>query len=129
MKHAAKVLMALLGSKEHPDYKRRHGEWAKRLLKEGVVKLIAGARKECAGDPRANAVEEELPYFTRNVQRLQYASFRSHGFFIGSDVIETGCRTVIVGRCKHSGMFWGEPGAKHILALRCINASRRDADF
>jgi hypothetical protein len=48
---------------------------------------------------------------------------------IGSDVIEAGCRTVIGGRCKHSGMFWGVSGAEHILALRCINASQRDADF
>jgi hypothetical protein len=26
-------------------------------------------------------------------------------------------------------MFWGEPGAAHILALRCIRSSRRLEDF
>jgi hypothetical protein len=129
MEHAGEVLVAVLGSKEHLDYQRRRGEWAKRLLKDGVQGLIAATRKECAGTSRAEAVEKELGYFVRNVLRMQYGSFRRQGYFIGSGVIEAGCKTVIGGRCKQSGMFWGKPGAEHILALRCINASRRDNDF
>ena len=129
MEHAGLVLVALLGSKEHPDYKRRCGVWAKRLLKDGVQGLITSTRKECAGEPRAEAVEQELHYFVGNVHRMQYGSFRQQGFFIGSGVIEAGCKTVIGGRCKQSGMFWGKPGAEHILALRCIHASHRDAEF
>ena len=129
MEHAGFVLVALLGSKTHPDYKRRCREWAKRLLQNGVQKLISDAREECAGDARVPAVEKELNYFVDNVQRMQYGSFRRQGFFIGSGVIEAGCKSVIGGRCKQSGMFWGKPGAEHILALRCINASQRDEDF
>jgi len=129
MEHAGFVLVALLGSKTHPDYKRRCGEWAKRLLQNGVQKLISSAREECAGDARVPAVEKELHYFVDNVQRMQYGAFRRQGYFIGSGVIEAGCKTVIGGRCKQSGMFWGKPGAEHILALRCINASQRDEDF
>jgi hypothetical protein len=129
MEHAGRVLLALLGSKEHPDYKRRRGQWAKRLLNNGVQMLISGAREECAGDSRAQAVEKELNYFVDNVQRMQYRSFRRQGYFIGSGVIEAGCKTVIGGRCKQSGMFWGKPGVEHILALRCINASQRDGVF
>lgn len=82
-----------------------------------------------AGTARAEAVEKELGYFVRNVQRMQYGTFRSRGFFIGSGVIEAGCKTIIGARCKQSGMFWGEPGAENILALRCISASRRLNDF
>ena len=129
MEHAGKVLVALLGSKEHSDYKRRHGEWAKRLLKDGVQNLIAGTRKECTEDSRIENVEKELFYFVGNVHRMQYGTFRRQGYFIGSGVIEAGCKTVIGGRCKQSGMFWGKPGAEHILALRCINASQRYEDF
>ena len=129
MEHAGFVLVALLGSKEHPDYARRRGDWAKRLLSDGVQKLISSTRKECAGGPRAEAVEAALNYFVDNVQRMQYGSFRKQGLFIGSGVIEAGCKTVIGGRCKHSGMFWGKPGVEHILALRCINASDRNGDF
>ena len=129
MEHARKVLAALLGSKEHPAFKQRLGRWARQLLRDKVEQLIAATRKECAGTARAEAVEKELGYFVRNVARMQYGTFRSRGFFIGSGVIEAGCKTIIGARCKQSGMFWGEPGAENILALRCISASRRIAEF
>ena len=125
MEHAGKVLVALLGSKEHPEYKARLGRWARQLLKDKVEQLIAQARKECAGKSQAAAVEEALGYFVNNVPRMQYGTFRRQGFFIGSGVIEAGCKTIIGSRCKQSGMFWGESGAENILALRCIHTSRR----
>jgi Uncharacterised protein family (UPF0236) len=129
LEHGGKVLAALLGSKEHPEYKARLGRWARRLLNDKVEQLIALARKECAGKSNAQAVEDELTYFINNIPRMQYGTFRRKGFFIGSGVIEAGCKTVIGSRCKQSGMFWGEPGAENILALRCIHSSRRLADF
>ncbi len=129
LEHAGKVLGALLGSKGHPDYQRRLGRWARGLLKDRVEKLIAQARQACAGQAQAAAVEKELGYFVTNVSRMQYGTFRSRGFFIGSGVIEAGCKTVIGARCKQSGMFWGKPGAENILALRCIHASRRLDEF
>jgi hypothetical protein len=129
LEHARKVLVALLGSKDHPDFKRRLGRWARQLLRDKVADLIAAARKECAGTTRAEAVEKELGYFVRNVERMQYGTFRSRGFFIGSGVIEAGCKTIIGARCKQSGMFWGRPGAENILTLRCISAGRRLDDF
>ena len=127
--HAGDVLVALLGSKDHPDYTRRRGQWAKRLLKNGVQLLVDESRKECAGTSCVAAVEKELLYFVNNVHRMQYGTFRRQGFFIGSGVIEAGCKTVVGSRCKQSGMFWGKPGAEHILALRCIHTSRRHDDF
>lgn len=129
LEHAGKVLAALLGSKDHAEYKTRLSRWAKQLLKDKVEKLIAQTRQECHGKPNVPAVEEELGYFVNNVERMQYGSFRRQGFFIGSGVIEAGCKTIIGSRCKQSGMFWGEPGAENILALRCIHASRRLNDF
>jgi len=129
MEHAGKVLVALLGSKEHPDYQARLGRWAKRLLNDKVEQLIAQSRKECDGKPQAEAVEKELGYFLNNIARMQYGTFRRKGFFIGSGVIEAGCKTVIGARCKQSGMFWGEPGAQNVLALRCIHSSRRLGQF
>ena len=129
LEHAGKVLAALLGSREHPDYKKRLGRWARRLLNDKVEQLIAQARQECAGKAQAQAVEKELGYFVNNVQRMQYGTFRRQGFFIGSGVIEAGCKTVIGSRCKQSGMFWGEPGAENVPALRCIQSSRRLGEF
>jgi hypothetical protein len=129
LEHAAKVLTALLGSKEHPDYKARLGRWARRLLNDKVESLIAQTRQECAGTAQAQAVEKELGYFVNNIARMQYGTFRRKGFFIGSGVIEAGCKTVIGSRCKQSGMFWGQPGARNVLALRCIHSSRRLNEF
>ena len=105
MEHAGLVLDALMG-KYHPDYKKRQRRWAKRLLKDKVQDLINETRQECAGQPQAAAVEKELGYFERNVQRMQYGTFRAKGYFIGSGVVEAGCKTVIGARCKQSGMFW-----------------------
>ena len=125
LEHAGKVLLVLLGSKEHPEYKKRLGRWARLLLRDGVENLIGQARRECKDQPRKReAMEKELHYFVENVPRMQYGTFRSKGYFIGSGVVEAGCKTVIGARCKQSGMFWGEKGAENILAFRCINASR-----
>jgi hypothetical protein len=129
LEHAGRVLEALLGSKKHPDYPKRLWRWAKQLLKDRVDKLIVQTRQECLGKSRAGAVEKELGYFVNNTTRMQYGTFRTQGFFIGSGVVEAGCKTVIGARCKQSGMFWGEAGAENILALRCIQSSRRLNEF
>lgn len=128
VEHAGKVLDALIG-KSHPDYKKRQRRWAKRLLKDKVEALIKETRAECAGQPQEQAVEDALGYFVHNVARMQYGTFRQAGYFIGSGVVEAGCKTVIGGRCKQSGMFWSESGAENILALRCIQSSRRLDEF
>jgi hypothetical protein len=129
LEHAGEVLRVLLGHKDHPDYEARLHRWAERLLEDKVELLIAEARQEAARLGRAEAVEKELGYFVRNAARMQYGTFRKKGFFIGSGVIEAGCKTVIGTRCKQSGMFWSVPGAENILALRCIHASHRLAEF
>ena len=128
MEHAGRVLAALLG-KDHADYRPRLRRWAKQLLKDQVAALIAQTRRACAGRPHAPAVEAALHYFVTNVPRMQYGSFRQAGYFIGSGVVEAGCKTVIGARCKQSGMFWSESGAENILAFRCIHASRRLDQF
>ena len=90
LEHVGQVLAALLGSKEHPDYPKRLGRWARRLLNDQVKSLIAQTRRECAGTARAPAVEKELGYFLNNLARMQYGTFRRQGWFIGSGVIEAG---------------------------------------
>ncbi len=123
--HAGDVVEALLGSNEHPDYQKRQRAWAKSLLKDGVEKMIQQTRKEAQANGRAELVEKQLGYFVRNIARMQYGTFRNKGYFIGSGVIEAGCKTVVGSRCKQSGMFWTVRGAENILAFRCIHASRR----
>ena len=128
LEHAGLVLDAQLG-KYHPERNARLHGWAKRLLKDQVSSLIAETRTASNGTPQAQAVEDALGYFERNVERMQYGTFRKNGWFIGSGVVEAGCKTIIGARCKQSGMFWSRPGAENVLALRCIHASQRNAEF
>jgi hypothetical protein len=128
LEHAGQVLDALQG-KNHPEREARLGRWAKRLLNDKVESLIAETRQASAGTPQAQAVEAALGCFERNVERMQYGTFRKNGWFIGSGVVEAGCKTVIGSRCKQSGMFWSKPGAENVLALRCIQTSRRQDEF
>ena len=128
LEHGGAVLEALIG-RDHPEYQGRLRKWARRLLKDQVEGLIQQARREAKGTPAEATVEERLGYFVRNVQRMQYGTFRAAGYFIGSGVVEAGCKTVIGGRCKQSGMRWSKPGAENILALRCIHSSRRLGEF
>jgi hypothetical protein len=60
---------------------------------------------------------------------MRYPKFRKQGLFIGSGVIEAGCRTVIGSRLKQSGMFWTARGANAIIALRCNRLSGKFEDY
>ena len=77
-----------------------------------------------------NVTEEEAKaYFEKNKDRMRYDEFRRQGFFVGSGVLEAGCRTVIGQRLKQSGMHWTVKGANNIMALRCCFLSNRWEDF
>ncbi len=122
--HLRELLEALWG-KEHPQFKTGYSRWTKRLLKDGVQDLIDHARAESQGKHTEGSVLKALNYFEHNVERMQYGSFRKNGYFIGSGVVEAGCKTIVGARCKQSGMFWSETGAENVLALRCIERSRQ----
>jgi hypothetical protein len=64
-------------------------------------------------------IRTETAYFKNNAHRMKYASFRQQGLFVGSGVIEAGCKNVIGKRLKQSGMHWSVRGANSIAALRC----------
>ena len=128
MVHLKELLEALWG-KEHPEFKKFYRRWTKRLLKDDVQDLIGYARAESEGQSTEAAVTKALHYFEHNVVRMQYGTFRKHGYFIGSGVVEAGCKTVVGARCKQSGMFWSQAGAENVLALRCIERSRQWDNF
>jgi hypothetical protein len=73
----------------------------------------------------ASERDKALHYFDTNAHRMRYARYRSLGLFVGSGVVEAGCKSVIGQRLKLSGMRWTERGATGILTLRCQEASNR----
>ena len=61
--------------------------------------------------------------FERNSERMRYARYRAEKLFVGSGVVEAGCKTAIGRRLKMSGMFWTVRGANSLIALRCNRIS------
>jgi hypothetical protein len=72
---------------------------------------------------------KQIAYFRRNAHAMRYAEYRRQNLFVGSGVIEAGCRTLVGQRLKNSGMFWSVRGANAIIALRCCIFSNRFEDF
>jgi len=73
---------------------------------------------------RKAELDTALGYFENNAPRMRYHWFRQCGLFVGSGVVEAGCKTVIGQRLKLSGMHWTAAGADAITTLRCQQASR-----
>ncbi len=75
------------------------------------------------------AVRKAQGYFETNAARMRYAQFRRQGLFVGSGVVEAGCKTIVGQRLKQSGMRWTVRGANAIIALRCAELSGRWEEF
>ena len=73
---------------------------------------------------KKDELDTALGYFEHNAHRMRYRWFRSRGLFVGSGVVESGCKAVIGQRLKLSGMRWTTTGADAIATLRCQQASR-----
>jgi hypothetical protein len=102
----------------------------KRLLDRGKIeKLVSVLRAiPSSNSERAEKIRTEADYFQRNAERMRYPQFRRQHLFVGSGVIEAGCKTVVASRLKRSGMFGTVRGANAILALRrtCPNGRFED---
>ena len=103
----------------------------KRLLDKGKIEtLVLSLRSIVSSNPEViETLRTEADYFERNAERMRYPKFRRQHLFVGSGVIEAGCRTVIGSRLKQSGMFWTVRGANAIIALRCCTLNGRFEDY
>ena len=59
-------------------------------------------------------------WLSLSASRTRYRYIRQQGYFIGSGVIETGCKTVVGRRLKQTGLFWSHRGGDDLLSLRCM---------
>ena len=102
--------------------------WRSLLYASQLDELLADVRAATASPP-PEAVQRELDYLERNRARMDYQHFRAQGWFIGSGVVEAGCKRVIGQRLKQSGMFWTEAGAAAVFSLRCALLSAGGWDY
>ncbi|MCL5885247.1 MAG: ISKra4 family transposase [Deltaproteobacteria bacterium] len=127
--HVANLCKILFGTagKKTTQYRIR---WWTDLDHGRVEKIVGQAREKPPNDPDSAAkAAAEIGYLGKNTERMRYAQFRAQGLFVGSGVVEAGCRTVIGTRLKQSGMEWSVRGANAIIALRCMIKSERFEDY
>ena len=124
-----------LARKLYPNDAVMQKAWMKkhqrRLLDKGKIeKLVLSLRSIASTNPEViEKIRIEAAYFERNAERMRYPKFRRQHLFVGSGVIEAGCKTVIGSRLKQSGMFWTVRGANAIVALRCCHLNGRFEDY
>jgi hypothetical protein len=122
-----------LGAKLYPNDSPLQKRWVmvrNDKLDEGKIeRLVALLRSQAASHPElAQDLRTEANYFEDNKERMRYPTFRKQGLFVGSGVIEAGCKTVL-GRLTQSGMFWTVRGANAIIALRCRQLSGKFENY
>lgn len=121
-----------LARKLYPADEAAQKRWLRRKLdwldNGKIEKLVAALLKVAnahSNPDLGKTLRSEAEYFEGNRDRMRYPEFRRKNLFVGSGVIEAGCKTVIGSRLKHSGMFWTVRGANAIIALRSCCVSGR----
>jgi hypothetical protein len=112
-----------------PDPARQASRWIKLLLTDQVARVITQARTLTDARPELSDPDDNLGFLERHQQRMAYGTYRKKGWFIGSGVIEAGCKNVVGKRLKQSGMFWSETGATCVLNFRTLLLSQRFDTF
>jgi hypothetical protein len=127
--HVSDLSKALFSPNEKEVVQHRIRYWT--YLDQGKIeKIVNQARKRLPLIPEAKQkAEQQIAYLEKNKQRMRYADFRTQGFFVGSGVVEAGCKTIIAQRLKQSGMQWSVRGANAIISLRCMITSGRLEDY
>lgn len=130
--HAAEHLNGIAHLLYPEDEARRKawfGRMRKRLQRGRVLEIIGELGGLKFGGKRKEALAKAVVYFEKNQERMRYDRFRKQGLFIGSGVVEAGCKSLIGKRLKQSGMHWTVRGANAIIALRCCLESGVFEDY
>ena len=108
-------------------------EWEALLYDGKVPELIRrlGAEAEALGPLRESdgpqhprrVLADEIGFFERNQQHMNYPEYRRRGWPIGSGNTEAGVKQ-FNKRVKGTDQFWSEQGVEAILALRSLYVSQ-----
>lgn len=119
--HAAgylhKLLEAVSASGElSADYRRFKGvlkKWGGTSLLKSLSKKFGKALDGIGGD-----AEKALAYLREREWMMDYRTLRRLGYYIGSGIVESACKTIVAARCKLAGMHWRHKNAAGIALLR-----------
>lgn len=88
------------------------------IVRRGDVWYFASA---CSSDELESVegdAETALAYLKERVWMMDYRSLRKNGYYIGSGMTESACKTLVAARCKLAGMHWRHKNAAGIALLR-----------
>jgi hypothetical protein len=110
---------------DEPAREGWYERWCHRLKHEGGRAVLEALRgMEVDGRESVRRVHGEVVgYFEDQVHRMDYPTYVSKGWAIGSGPVESAGKTVIGKRMKGGGMRWGEAGADEMSHLRALLAS------
>jgi len=127
--HVSELCKILFANNEQKIRQQRIRWWTD--LDDGKVeKIIQQAQQHLSRNAEGRKKSEtEIHYLEKNKAYMRYAEFRAQGLFVGSGVVEAGCKALIGQRLKRSGMEWSVRGANAIISLRCTLTSGRFEDY
>lgn len=85
-----------------------------------MIKEMEILKENCVMKEASTNLQAAITYFTNQKHRMDYPSYISEGFPIGSGVTEAACKVLIKQRLCRSGMKWKEKGAGIVLSLRAL---------
>jgi hypothetical protein len=107
--------------------------WCHVLKHEGGRPLLAifeGLDRSTMTATAQQEYDKTLTYFRNQVHRMDYPTYLSKGWQIGTGAVESACKTVVNQRLSMGGMRWGEEGSDavcHLRAIFCSSADQWDA--
>src|SRR5262249_34493842 len=93
--HGAQRGHQLAGLLQPQQPKKQAGRWIKLLLKDQIGTVIAQAKALQQALPDLVDPEDNLGFLERHRERMRYGYYRKQGWFIGSGVVEAGCKHVV----------------------------------
>lgn len=119
------VSRAVFGE-EDPKGKAWAERWSRKLHdSDAAAAMAALGRLRPRGPAAREIVRTTLGYYRTHRRRMRYREFRDQGYFVGSGVVESGCKHLVGTRLKQAGMRWTPEGAQAILQLRLARINQR----
>lgn len=103
--------------------------WCHRLKHEGGAVLLAVWEKldrESMSREAQEQYDKSVTYFRNQMHRMDYPTYLSKGWQIGTGAVESSCKTVVNQRLNMGGMRWGELGSDAVCHLRALFCSDPD---
>jgi hypothetical protein len=126
--HAAEHIHQI-GEFLHGEHSAESKAWLEKhlheLKHEGPKKMLLEFQKLQRKHPQEQVVSGNLAYLKKREGQIQYPTFQSQGWPIGSGIVESANKLVVEARLKGSGMHWHEKHVNPMLALRTMICSKR----